>query len=164
MLFLSEPSMLYKDTFLEALREFHAELHNLEQDSVALRQNFEGYVRHLLRQVSDERRDGLVPESFYWLIDDGVYIGRLSLRHYLNDRLTQFGLPECGRVSRQPVQAAGQRILDQLRCGMARLADTQADRLAGRVGNDVGVELAQPFKRVRLQAREQGVHGRDYPA
>ena len=89
--FLSPPDAVYRQTYLEALREFHAELHNLEQDSVALTQNFEGYVRHLLRQASDERRDGLVPESFYWLIDDGMYIGRLSLRHHLNDRLMQFG-------------------------------------------------------------------------
>ena len=89
--FLSPPDAVYQQTYLEALREFHAELHNLEQDTIALTQNFEGYVRHLERQSSDERRDGLVPESFYWLIDDGVYIGRLSLRHYLNDRLLQFG-------------------------------------------------------------------------
>lgn len=89
--FLSPPDASYRLTYLDALREFHAELHNLDQDQVALTQNFEGFVRHLQRQSTEERRDGLVPESFFWLIDDGVYIGRLSLRHYLNDRLLQFG-------------------------------------------------------------------------
>ncbi len=89
--FLTPPDVVYRLTYLDALREFHAELHNLEQDMVALTQNFEGYVRYLARQSSDERRDGLVPESFYWLIDNGVYIGRLSLRHHLNERLMQFG-------------------------------------------------------------------------
>ena len=89
--FLAPPDMVYRKTYLDALREFHAELHNLEQDMVALTHNFEGYVRYLERQSSDERREGLVPETFYWLIDDGVYIGRLSLRHYLNERLLQFG-------------------------------------------------------------------------
>jgi len=89
--FLSPPDTIYRLTYLDALREFHAELHNLEQDAVALTHNFEGYVRYLQRQSTDERRDGLVPESFFWLIDDGVYIGRLSLRHHLNDRLLQFG-------------------------------------------------------------------------
>lgn len=88
---LSPPDTIYRLTYLDALREFHAELHNLEQDAVALTHNFEGYVRYLQRQSTDERRDGLVPESFFWLIDDGVYIGRLSLRHHLNDRLLQFG-------------------------------------------------------------------------
>ncbi|MEP6986439.1 MAG: GNAT family N-acetyltransferase, partial [Chloroflexota bacterium] len=89
--FLSRPDTVYRQSYLEALREFHAELHNLEQDTVALTHNFEGYVRHLQRQASDEQRDGFVPETFYWLIDDNIYIGRLSLRHHLNDRLLQFG-------------------------------------------------------------------------
>ncbi len=89
--FLSPPDVVYKLTYLDALREFHAELHNLEQDTVTLTQDFESYIRYLERQSTNERRDGLVPETFYWLIDDGVYIGRLSLRHYLNDRLLQFG-------------------------------------------------------------------------
>ncbi len=89
--FLAPPDAVYRQTYLEALREFHAELHNLDQDMVALTHNFDGYVRYLQRQSTDERRDGLVPESFFWLIDDGVYIGRLSLRHHLNERLMQFG-------------------------------------------------------------------------
>ena len=89
--FLTPPDVVYRLTYLDALREFHAELHNLEQAMVALTQNFEGYVRYLERQSSDERRDGWVPEMFYWLIDNGVYIGRLSLRHHLNERLMQFG-------------------------------------------------------------------------
>lgn len=89
--FLASPDVSYRQTYLDALREFHAELRNLEQDMIALTHNFEGYVRYLQRQSTDDRRDGLVPETFFWLIDDGVYIGRLSLRHYLNDRLLQFG-------------------------------------------------------------------------
>ena len=66
--FLSPPDTIYRQTYLEALREFHAELHNLEQDTLALMHNFEGYVRHLQRQSTDARREGLVPETFYWLI------------------------------------------------------------------------------------------------
>lgn len=89
--FLAPPDVLYRQTYLDALREFHAELRNLEQDEIALTHNFEGYVRHLQRQSTDQRREGLVPETFFWLIDDDVYIGRLSLRHHLNDRLLQIG-------------------------------------------------------------------------
>jgi predicted acetyltransferase len=89
--FLSPPDVTYRLTYLDALREFHAELHNLEQDADSLTQDFEGYIRYLQRQSTDDRRDGLVPETFYWLIDDGLYIGRLSVRHHLNERLLQFG-------------------------------------------------------------------------
>ncbi len=89
--FLSQPDAAYRLSYLAALREFHAENRNLEQDAVVLSRNFENYVRHIQRQATDERRDGLVPETFFWLIDEGSYIGRMSLRHYLNERLLQFG-------------------------------------------------------------------------
>lgn len=88
---LVSPDAAFRLTYLDALREFHAENRNLEQDVMILSRDFAGYIHHLEQQSSDKRREGLVPETFYWLVDDSVYLGRLSLRHTLNNRLLQFG-------------------------------------------------------------------------
>ncbi len=88
---LVSPDAAFQQTYTEALREFHAENRNLEQDVIILSRDFAGYVRHLEKQSTDERREGLVPETYYWLVDDSVYIGRVSVRHTLNNRLMQFG-------------------------------------------------------------------------
>ncbi len=88
---LVSPDAAFQQTYIDALREFHAENRNLEQDVIVLNRDFAGYVRHLEKQSTDERREGLVPETFYWLVDDSVYIGRVSIRHTLNNRLLQFG-------------------------------------------------------------------------
>lgn len=88
---LVAPDAAFRLPYLDALREFHAEYRNLEQDVVILSRDFAGYVRHLEKQSTDERREGLVPETFYWLVDGDTYIGRLSIRHTLNNRLLQFG-------------------------------------------------------------------------
>lgn len=90
MLFLSEPSMLYKDTYLEALREFHSEGRNLEFDYHDLSTSF----RHYLQGWYDRKikpRPGSVAESTFWLIEDETFIGRISIRHHLTDSLMNFG-------------------------------------------------------------------------
>jgi predicted acetyltransferase len=90
MLFLSEPSMLHKDSYLEALREFHTEGRNLELDYHALSTNF----RHYLQGWYDRKtnpRPGSVAESTFWMIEDQAFIGRISIRHQLTDSLLQFG-------------------------------------------------------------------------
>ena len=72
--------------------------------------------------------------------------------------LPQFGLAQGTGVARQTGQATGQSVLDQLRRCMAGFANAQADGLVGRIGRDVGMQLAQPLERVGLKAGEQGVH------
>ncbi|MCA0457385.1 MAG: GNAT family N-acetyltransferase [Chloroflexi bacterium] len=88
---LVAPDVAFQQSYLEALLEFHAENRNLEQDETVIEHDFAGYVRYLHMQSTDERREGLVPESFYWLVDDDLYIGRVSVRHSLNNRLLLFG-------------------------------------------------------------------------
>jgi predicted acetyltransferase len=90
MLFLSEPSMLYKETFLEALREFHLEGRDLELDYHDLATNF----RYYLQGWYDRRvhpRPERVAESTFWMIEAETFIGRISIRHHLNESLMQFG-------------------------------------------------------------------------
>ncbi len=90
MTFLTDPSMLYKASFLEAVREFHAEDRNLELDEHDLATNFRYYVQGWHdRKVNP--RPGKVPESTFWLIADDTFVGRVSVRHTLNESLLQFG-------------------------------------------------------------------------
>jgi len=90
MLFLSEPSMIYKDSYLEAVREFHAEGRSLEIDLHDLATNFRQYLQYWYERKVNPTPER-VPESIFWLIDDGVFIGRVSVRHVLNESLLQFG-------------------------------------------------------------------------
>jgi predicted acetyltransferase len=90
MLFLSEPSMLYKETFLEGLHEFQQEERDLELDLHDLTTNF----RYYLQAWYDRRvnpRPGYVAESTFWMIEANTFIGRISVRHHLTDSLMQFG-------------------------------------------------------------------------
>ncbi|MCC6895385.1 MAG: GNAT family N-acetyltransferase [Anaerolineae bacterium] len=88
---LAAPDVVFQQSYLDALREFHAENRNLEQDEMVMDQDFAGYIRYLEKQATDERREGLVPETYFWLVDGDLYIGRVSVRHSLNNRLLHFG-------------------------------------------------------------------------
>ncbi len=90
MPFLTDPSMLYKESFLEAVREFHAENRNLELDERDLSTNFRHYVQGWVDRKANPR-PGKVPESTFWLIANDTFIGRVAIRHLLNESLLQFG-------------------------------------------------------------------------
>src|SRR5436305_4563927 len=88
MLFLTEPTAQYKDEFIAALKEFQREGHMLHRDVQRITRDFP----HFLRQVQDQKDKSKlspydVPTTEFWLIDDGEYVGYLSLRHELNDLL-----------------------------------------------------------------------------
>lgn len=92
MPFLAEPSESYKDSCLEALRESHAEGWRLELDIGEVSADFGGFVQRLLSETDRSKlKPGLVPQTVLWLIDDGEYIGRLSIRHELNESLRRHG-------------------------------------------------------------------------
>jgi predicted acetyltransferase len=90
MLFLSEPSMRYKETFLDALHEFHQEGRDLELDFHDLTTNFRFYLQGWYDRRANPR-PGRIPESTFWMIEADAFIGRISIRHHLNDSLKQFG-------------------------------------------------------------------------
>lgn len=83
---LVRPGFLYRDSFLYALEEYHREGRLLELSAADLRENFEGYVATLrLQEESVGDVPDHVPQSTFWLVDGDRYVGRLSLRHRLND-------------------------------------------------------------------------------
>lgn len=92
MALLALPSEKYKESYIQALLEFQAEGRNLTIDPRRLNEDFGGFVQFLLEQTDQSKlAPGRVPSSNFWLIDDNEYIGRLSVRHALNDQLLKVG-------------------------------------------------------------------------
>src|SRR5260370_3227999 len=92
MLFLAEPSVAYRDSFIQAVREFQAEGRQLHYDLKSLSGDFGAFVQALLDQKDRSKlKPGWVPASDFWLIDGDEFVGRLSVRHELNEQLLLFG-------------------------------------------------------------------------
>ena len=96
---LVPPSATFKESFLEALREYKADdghdvrsRRNREAPIRELEHDFDAYV---LQEVAAARGEGLpegyVPETTLWLVDDGAFIGSVSIRHELTERLRTVG-------------------------------------------------------------------------
>jgi predicted acetyltransferase len=84
------PRFDYRESWLSALREFHAENRNLHFDYEFIQRDFGAFVSDLLAR-RDQPQPGRVPESVFWLVEHDTYIGRLALRHALNNSLRQIG-------------------------------------------------------------------------
>jgi predicted acetyltransferase len=92
MLQLIAPDANYCDSYIAAIEEFQAEGRHLEADLARLRGDFAGFVAGQLRLAEPTRVPiGLMPESVYWLVEAGQFLGRLSLRHALNEHLHTYG-------------------------------------------------------------------------
>ena len=92
MLFLTEPSLVYKDSFIAGTRESQAEGRELFFNLDKISENFGAFLQRL-RNASKRAnvKSDRVPMSDYWLIDGDEYVGRLSLRHELNEALLLWG-------------------------------------------------------------------------
>jgi predicted acetyltransferase len=93
MLFLVEPAVEYKETFLEGLREFQREGLLLQYDLPSITRDFESFLRRVRNEKDKTKlRPDAIPATTYWLIERDEYgqerfVGNLSLRHELNDFL-----------------------------------------------------------------------------
>ena len=93
------PSVEYKDSFTKAVEEFQADddythrwlwyrklsIPELEKDFAAFVETERGKARQ------ENLPEGYVPMTQYWLVDNDEYVGRVSIRHKLNDRLIKIG-------------------------------------------------------------------------
>lgn len=93
---LDAPHQRFHQSFLAAAREFEVEGSSAYTANSGLTvveltepEAFSAYVDSLLAFESPEVAlpDGLVPMTERWLIVDGVFVGRINLRHRLNDPL-----------------------------------------------------------------------------
>ena len=92
MLRLVSPADEYRDSYLAALREFQAEGRYADKDLAELARDFPAYVRGLCGRADRAHvAPGRVPETVLWLVDGGTYVGRLSIRHELNEYLSLIG-------------------------------------------------------------------------
>jgi predicted acetyltransferase len=89
---LETPAETWRESYLEALEEYHQEGRYLEYDPVELRRDFPAFIRRIAGYSRGEGLpEGFVPSSDYWLIDDDQFIGRVAIRHQLNDWLIKVG-------------------------------------------------------------------------
>jgi predicted acetyltransferase len=92
---LTRPSVNYHASFLAALVESRQEGRHAELDpqKLADREAFAGYVQALLDdELPDRPRPAdRVPQTTLWWVVDGRFVGRVSVRHALNDSLRQRG-------------------------------------------------------------------------
>lgn len=95
-LFLTRPSVAYVETFIDALREFHAEGNFVYQDIDQVAADVSAFVAQLR---NDENRELVaadrVPETHYWLLrrdhDTDTFVARGSIRHDLTEHLRHIG-------------------------------------------------------------------------
>lgn len=89
---LVRPSERYRESYIAAVQEFQAEGTWLNLDVEQLERDFDGHVRDLLRRSDRATQDpGLVPETFWWLVEENEFIGVVSVRHELNENLLKVG-------------------------------------------------------------------------
>ncbi|MCD8562888.1 MAG: GNAT family N-acetyltransferase [Alphaproteobacteria bacterium] len=93
---LVKPSAEYKDSFIEALKEYQAEGTYTFLNIEDLRTNFDDFIK----KVNDGRRNlhrpfadwvEPVPETVLWFVKDNEYIGTFNIRHRLNWHLEKWG-------------------------------------------------------------------------
>src|SRR3989338_3167068 len=89
---LINPSSQYKDSFLAALKEHQVEGRYMEWDYEKLDNDFDSFVQIFKDEAQGKNlKPGYVPETTFWLIDNNEFIGRISIRHNLNDSLRKEG-------------------------------------------------------------------------
>lgn len=93
---LVRPTEEYKNSFLEALREYHAEGNYTYLKMNDLEKNFSKFVKELQAEKGYPHQpfqDWVepVPETVLWLVKDKEYIGSVDIRHRLNWHLEKWG-------------------------------------------------------------------------
>ena len=93
---LIRPALEYKDSFIEAVKEYHQEGRYKFLDTDHLRENFESFVETLNTERGYPHRPYQewvepVPETVVWLVKDQDYIGTIDIRHRLNWHLEKWG-------------------------------------------------------------------------
>lgn len=93
---LVRPSAKYKGSFIEAVREAQAAQSGLgdtlKWNIADIEADFDSVLQELRRyEPGNDLPDGFVHSEYRWLVDGDEYLGRVSIRHTLNERLRQFG-------------------------------------------------------------------------
>lgn len=93
---LVRPSVEYKDSYLDALRDYQNEGRMKHVNYAQVSTDFETYVKSLRSERGHQHQPcqewaEIVPETIAWLVKDSAYIGTVSIRHRLNWHLERWG-------------------------------------------------------------------------
>lgn len=93
---LVRPDIQYKNSYLAALQEYHAEGHRLYNDIHRVSSDFPAFITALRAERGyphQHFQDWVepVPETILWLVKDDEYIGTADIRHRLNWHLEKWG-------------------------------------------------------------------------
>lgn len=93
---LARPGSEYKNSFLDALREYHAEGRYLYNDLHRTDTEFERFIASLRAEKGYPHQPWQdwvepVPETVLWLVKDEHYLGSVYIRHRLNWHLEKWG-------------------------------------------------------------------------
>jgi predicted acetyltransferase len=88
------PDAKFKESYLTALKEYHAEdlpvYRSLDENVVA--QDFAAFVQKLRDEATGQNLPaGYMPHTVFWLVEADKYLGRVDIRHELNDFLHKVG-------------------------------------------------------------------------
>jgi len=87
---LSRPNIKYESSVLDAISEFQKEGAASIEWYYRYNGTFSDYVEDLLNR-KNLRTEKIVPESIFWAIKDNKFVGRISIRHELNENLRKLG-------------------------------------------------------------------------
>lgn len=86
------PSVKYKSEYLKALKETEGDTGETRLNKPDSNQSFEEFVKMWRDKKNGKNlQKGTVPSTMYWLIDKDEIIGRVDIRHTLNDFLLNYG-------------------------------------------------------------------------
>jgi predicted acetyltransferase len=95
---LIEPTTTLRDSWLESAAEWGDEHQDgaglWEAANLALNtpEGFAAWLGRLREQgASEEVTPDRVPATFWWIVEDGTYLGAITLRHVLNEKLLEAG-------------------------------------------------------------------------
>lgn len=92
MLRLVTPSAEYKESFLEGLQEFQDEEGDQSYDLEQIEDHFAEFLCQFEKErLQDIPNNERAPESAFWLVHNKRFIGRVYVRHALNQKLHDFG-------------------------------------------------------------------------
>jgi len=89
---LVKPAIEYKQSFIEAVKEFHLE--NQEHSLIIseLEEDFDKLVRKYQNlEKGIGLKEGYVPETRLWLVEENEFIGWVAIRHSLSESLMKGG-------------------------------------------------------------------------
>ena len=96
-LILEQPNIRFKDSFLSGLDELKSQSDRVSWvylgESADLnfpKKDFSGYVNTLLQRAT-EPPPSFVCDSVFWAVTDQVVVGRIAIRHELNEFLSKAG-------------------------------------------------------------------------